>query len=336
MKRLGNCWEQICSIENIEKAFDLAVRLKKYKKRFLSKRGEIVAQIHKDLVNETYDFGEYTEMIVYEPKKRIIHYPKNFSTNVLHKCLLNVVGQYFISKLPDDSYASMKGRGLRPAVYKLKDFAKKHPDWYYFQGDIAKYFQNIDHDILKQKLRTVLKCKPTLRFCDKLIDSYPEGLPIGNHTSPYFANLNLAELGHKIKEQYGVKLMLIYMDDIVCCFPTKEEATQFKDWFIEELSKLKLSLKSNYKVAQISEGVDFLGYKFFGTHTFLRKRIKSRMKSRALKYMPLDDKEFKRHMASYYGWCSHANCKNLLKKYFGAHLDSFKQKKKKKVRKKVN
>lgn len=330
MKRLGNCWDKICSRENIEKAFHLACTQKKHRTRYQGLKDEIVSSIYQELNFGTYDFGEYTEMIVYEPKKRIIHYPENFKTNVYHKCLLNVVGPYFISKLPDDSYASMKGRGLTPATEKLKKFIKRHPSWYYFQGDISKYFQSIDHDLLKSTLRTVLKCPKTLEFCDKLIDSYPEGLPIGNHTSPYFANLFIAKLGHRIKEVWGAKLMLIYMDDIVVCFETKQEATHFRLWFEHELKELKLALKPNWKVAPVSTGIDFLGYKFYPTHTRLRKRIKRRMKNKAKKMMSLDDKEFKSQMASYYGWCSHADCKHLLKVTFKHHLWAFKKKKKRK------
>lgn len=334
MKRLGNCWERICERDNVDRAFDLAVRQKKHRNKHKEHKEEIVQRVYENLNNGTYEFGDYTEMVVFEPKKRIIHYPKNFDTMVLHKCLLNVVGPYFISKLPDDSYASMKGRGLTPAVYKLKKFIKAHKDWYFFQGDIHKYFQSVDHVKLKATLRTVLKCKKTLEFCDKLIDSFPEGLPIGNHTSPYFANLFLAKLGHRIKEVWGAKLMLIYMDDILVCFETKEEAIRFKDWFEEELHKMSLSLKPNWKVAPINTGIDFLGYKFYDTHTALRKRIKNRMKRKANDLMDLPDEEFKLQMASYYGWCSHANCRHLLKKTFGDHLPAFENSKTSKRRKK--
>lgn len=336
MKRLGNCWNDICKLENVELAFDLAIKHKKHRDKHGKDKNEIVTRVHDSLVNETYDFGEYTKMTVYEPKEREIHYPKNFDTMVLHKCLINVVGKYFIKKLPDDSFASIKGRGLHKAVKKLKEFIKTHPDWYFFQGDISHYFQNIDHDKLKETLRWVLKCKKTLKFCDKLIDSYPTGLPIGNHTSPYFANLFLAKLGHRIKEELGAKLMIIYMDDILVCFKNKKEAVKFKAWFENELNILGLSLKSNFRIAPIKTGIDFLGYKFYDTHTKLRKRIKLRMKRKSNKMMSQPADKYKQQMASYWGWCKHGDCKHLLKKTMGSHLGLFTAPKQKKRKKKFN
>lgn len=288
---------------------------------------ELVKTLRNNLINETYSFGPYKEMIRYEPKKRIIHYPINISDKIYHKCLLNIVGPYLISKLPDDSYASIKGRGILKAVNKIKKFIKTHKDWYFLQADISKYYDHMDHDILKSIIRKYLKDSKTIKLIDAIIDSFPNGIPIGNHTSQYFANLFLSVLGHKIKEKYKVKFMIIYMDDFLFMFPNKEETKKFKEIFTKEVSDLKLSLKSNIRIAPVSYGIDLLGYKFYPTHTRLRKRIKIRMKKKLKKVMKLNDKDFKDQMSSYYGWCKHGDCKNLLKKTFKEKYKLFEFKK---------
>lgn len=309
MKRLGNTWSDICSEENIRNSILMVVKNPE-------NIDELVETLKDDLINETYSFGPYKEMIRYEPKKRIIHYPINASDKIYHKCLLNVVGPYLISKLPDESYASIKGRGLTKAVRKIFKFVKEHPDWYFMQADISKFYDNMDHDVLKSIIRRYLKCQKTLKLIDAIIDSFPNGVPIGNHTSQYFANIYLSLLGHKIKEKYGVKFMIIYMDDFLFMFPNKEEANKFKEIFVKEINELKLTIKNNIRVAPVSYGIDMLGYKFYPNRIQLRKRIKLRMIKKLKKAWKLNDKDFKQQMASYYGWCSHADCKKLLKKHF--------------------
>lgn len=316
MKRLGNIWNKICSKQNIEKSI-----------KMVTDQSELVDIIQQKLITETYSFGPYTKLIVHEPKERIIHYPVNIYDKIYHKCLLNVIGEYLISKLPDDSFASIKGRGITKACNKIKKFIKTKNNWYYIQTDVKKYYDNIDHNILKDILRRYIKCKKTLKMLDQLIDSYPNGLPIGNHTSQYFANIYLAQLGHKIKEYYKVPFMIIYMDDLLFMFPTKSEANQFKQILIKEIENINLTLKSNLRVSPVSSGINMLGYVFYPTHTRLRKRIKLNMKKQFKRFQYSDDKIFKLKLASYYGWCSHGDCKHLLKKTFKNRYKMFEFKK---------
>lgn len=325
MKRLGNCWKDICTKENIERAFNKSVIQTRHELKFGPKKDQIIQRVYDSLRDGSYKFGEYNQMILYTPKRRVICYPKDFASNVIQNALLNILKPWFLKKIPSDSYASMKDRGLTKAVNKLKRFIKYHPDWYFFQGDIRHFFQNINHDVLKKVLRTVLKDKPTLECLDRLIDSYPEGIPIGNQLSPYLANLVLYQVGHKIKEEIRAELMIIYMDDIVVCFPNKDKAKEFSQWLIKELEALDLYLKPNWRIAPMSFGIDFLGYIFYPTHTRLRKGIKLNMQKKAKQCMSMRHKEFKRQLSSHYGWCCQGNCTHLMKKTFKKHWLIFKK-----------
>lgn len=78
---------------------------------------------------------------------------------------------------------------------------------------------------------------------------------------------------------------------------------------------LKLELKSNYQVYPVdSRGIDFVGYKFFHTHTLLRKSIKKRMFKLINKYKSnkITKEEFIKRFNSYFGWLKYCNSKNLL------------------------
>jgi hypothetical protein len=86
--------------------------------------------------------------------------------------------------------------------------------------DVARYFPSIDHEILKEKLRRRVKDRRVLALLDRIIDTSPptdeppvyfpgddlltpferrRGLPIGNLTSQFLANLYLDDLDHHIK-----------------------------------------------------------------------------------------------------------------------------------------
>ena len=82
-----------------------------------------------------------------------------------------------------------------------------------------------------------------------------------------------------------------------------------------ELEQLKLTVKDSWRIAPATYGIDFIGYKFFPTHTQLRKRIKLKMQKRVrqLTKQGVDDATFKRQLASHFGWCKHGDCRHLLR-----------------------
>ena len=72
-----------------------------------------------------------------------------------------------------------------------------------------------------------------------------KSLPIGNFTSPFFANIYLDKLDHYIKEVLKVKYYVRYADDIVILAATKEELHRIQKEVYNYLARLKLELKSN-------------------------------------------------------------------------------------------
>lgn len=80
--------------------------------------------------------------------------------------------------------------------------------------DVRKYFYRINHDVLKTQLRRLIKDRDVLWLLDMIIDSTEgPGIPIGNHTSQWFAILYLSDMDHMIKERLGIKYYGRYMDD---------------------------------------------------------------------------------------------------------------------------
>ena len=144
---------------------------------------------------------------------------------------------------------------------------------------------------------------------DEIIDS-TDGVPIGNYTSQYFANLYLTYFDHWIKEVKGVKYYFRYADDIVIFSSSKKFLHsllgEIREYFD---TKLDLTIKENYQVFLVeARGVDFVGYVFYHTHTLLRKSIKksfARMLKKRWRWQSI---------SAYHGWTMHCNAKHLIKR----------------------
>ena len=136
---------------------------------------------------------------------------------------------------------------------------------------LRKYFESIDHQILKSLLKQVFKDKNLLELMDIIINHktpnnfLEKGLPIGNLTSQHFANFYLGELDHFIKDQSQIKGYVRYMDDFISFSNDKEDLQKLLVDIREFVNKnLKLELKEKVTtIAPVSEGIPFLGFRVF-------------------------------------------------------------------------
>lgn len=261
------------------------------------------------LINKTYRTSPYTTFKVYEPKEREVYRLPFFPDRITHHAVMNILEPILVTMFTTNSYSCIKGKGIHAAANDVKktlrDVAGTH---YCLKLDIKKFYPNIDHAILKQIIRRKIKDQDLLWLLDGIIDS-AEGLPIGNYLSQYFANLYLTYFDHWIKEVKRVKYYFRYADDLVILSDSKSYLHQLlADIRIYFTEKLNLSIKSNYQVFPVAaRSIDFVGYRFYHTHTLLRKRIKQNF-ARAVSKDPGSIS-----IASYWGWAKHCNSGHLIK-----------------------
>lgn len=330
MKRYGNLWPKVCCIENIKLAAHKSLSGKKMTKQrveFLKNKDKYIEEIHKSLIGESYKFGELYSFTIREPKVREIHCPKFYPDRILHHCLMNVIAPLMLEKFTNDTYGSIPKMGITLLVNRLKKSLSKNPNSYYLKVDIKKFYQSIDIGIMKSVIRRVIKCNKTINMIDSILDIHDKGIPIGAYTSQYFGNLMLSGVDHWVKEVVKVKHYYRYMDDMLFIVNDKQEAHRLFAQVKEEMDKLNLTIKNNAVIAPISTGIDFVGYKFYPTHTRLRKSIKDRMKRRVgrLHKQNVSDRYFMKMTASHYGWCKHADSKNLIRSVFKDRLHLYEE-----------
>lgn len=311
MKRLGNLYGKICSIENLNLA-DARARKGKKKQYGIRvhdlKRDANITSLHHSLINKTYQTSQYTTFKIFEPKERTVFRLPYYPDRIVHHAVMNVLEPVFISVFTADTYSCIKGKGIHAAANAVKKALRDQAGTVYcLKLDIKKFYPSVDHAILKGLLRRKIKDMDLLWLLDEIIDS-ADGLPIGNYLSQYFANFYLTYFDHWIKEAKGVKYYFRYADDLVILHSDKSYLhTLFSEISGYLKTKLNLTIKENYQVFPVAaRGIDFVGYRFYHTHTLLRKGIKQNF-ARMLAKRPN-----RLSIASYYGWACHANCVNLL------------------------
>ena len=321
MKRYGNLFEKIISIENLELA-DKKARLGKSNKYGVRvhdrNKEENIQKLHDMLVAGTFKTSSYKTMVIYEPKERLIYKLPYYPDHILHHAIMNILEPILVGSMTSDTYANIKGRGIHACAEKLKLVLRTNREgtMYCLKIDIRKYYPNIDHEILKREIRRKIKDTRLLNLLDGIIDS-EVGLPIGNYLSQYFANVYLSRFDHRIKEVHKAKYYFRYVDDMVFLAGTKEELWKLLNIIREELTELRLELKDDFKVFPVeSRGIDFVGYRFFHTYTLLRKRMKKRIFKRIGKYNKgkISEDTFKKSMASYNGWLKWSDSYRLREK----------------------
>lgn len=340
MKRYNNLYEQVCNFENLKRSFYEARKGKNNIKEvivFSNRLNQNLIKLQKELMNKTYKMGEYRIFTLIEPKERLIMAQPFRDRVVQHSLCDYVLEPIFDRHLIHTNCANRHGFGMHYGLKKLKwqmqKIWRKNRDkkeiGYCLKCDISKYFYNIDHELLKNKIRKLIKCKETLWLIDLIIDSTDNpGLPIGNLTSQLFAIFYLSDLDHFIKEKLRIEHYVRYMDDFTLLHEDKEYLTYCKNEiskYIEKNHKLKLNQKT--QIFPLRQGIEFLGFHTYITESgkVIRKirksskqRIKRKLKLFQSKYAKgeMDLDRIKPVIASWQGHAKHGNCYNLSKKIF--------------------
>jgi retron-type reverse transcriptase len=190
-----------------------------------------ILRLERELFAATYKPGRYVRFEVHDPKPRMVS-AAPFRDRVVHHAACAVVEPIFERGFVHDSYANRTGKGSHRAIDRYERYRDRYR--YVLRCDIFRYFPAIDHELLKVDLRRRIGCERTLWLLDTIVDGsnpqeavhlyYPgddlfepyrrrRGLPIGNLTSQFFANVYLDGLDHFCKEVLRAPGYVRYVDD---------------------------------------------------------------------------------------------------------------------------
>lgn len=297
MKRKGHLFIQITDINNCMHAIAETLEHKpKYQEEYkhLLLNPEKYATEMSMLMNNpnfAINYNRKTIIEKHSQKVRELSIPPIYPSQCIQHAVMRIVKPILLKGSYYYSCANLKDKGIRRACIgveyaTLRDI--KHAK-YCAQLDIKKFYENIDPEILINKLKTKIKDKRCIDLLSAIIYSNKNGLPLGNYTSPYLAEFYLQELDHFIKQhEIKIKHYVRYCDDMVLIHSNKKQLHKMvRDIKLFLNKNLNLTLKSNYQVYRIryktfddqlnkpiyrGRSIDFVGRKFSINYTKIRKK----------------------------------------------------------------
>jgi len=323
MKRQTNLLQQIAGFENLLFAFYKAKRGKILKNDVVAYErslDENLSKLGNDLISDKAEVGNYHFFTIRDPKVRQIC-AAPFSERVMHHAIMNVCHERFERHLTGDTYATRKGKGTYAALDRARTYIGKFK--WYVKLDIRKYFDSIDHNVLKIQLFKLFNDNKLFDLLCRIIDSYQtlpgKGLPIGNLTSQYFANHYLSDADHFAREKLKLRGYIRYMDDILLFGSDKAELLSCTKMFMEFVEdRMKLQFKPIVH-HQTSAGVPFLGYKLYPFTVKLNQRSKKRFKYKIKQYDDYlksgrwSEEIYRRHVEPLVAFTQYAEARNFRK-----------------------
>lgn len=322
MKRLNHLFESFCSFENLLNAYYKAkkgTRSNIETAKFFFHLEDEILEIQAELKNLQYKPAPYKYFKISDPKERTISVAV-FRDRVVHHALVNILEPIYEARFIFDSYATRKGKGTHAAINRAQSFLQKNK--WFFKTDIDKYFDSIDQNILMNILKKKIKDDRLLSITERIVKNGgcgEKGLPIGNLTSQFFANVYLNSFDTFVKEQLKARYYIRYMDDFVVFCKEKKQLKMLRQPMTEYLKDcLGLELKDSATFLNSSiNGLTFLGKRVFAQNIRIAKpnlkRFLKRMKQKELAYSKgeITEETFLASMNSYWANLSFYNSHQL-------------------------
>jgi RNA-directed DNA polymerase len=323
MKRHGNLFDSITSMDNLHLAFQHARKGKSWQNTvhvFEDNLENNLRNIQDSLVNHTFTTSPYRVFMITEPKERLIYRLPFNPDRVVQHALMDVLEPIWDGLMIGDSYSCRKGKGIHAGSRRVMQYIREvGAEGYCLKMDISKFYPSIDHDIMYRIVEHKVKCPQTLGLMKDIIYSVGGGknIPIGNYTSQWLGNLYMNELDTFVKSELHIRHYIRYCDDFILLHPDKVLLGKMRDLIIRFLlDNLKLRL-SRQSLFPVRSGIDFLGYRHFPEYILLRKRTAKRVKRRLsqlprlLKEGKISRESLRSSIASTEGWLRWCNAHNF-------------------------
>ncbi len=310
-KTFKRLYPEITGFENLLQAAHRAQKGRRYRDSTLAFNARLEENLHvlrRELLDGSYEPGEYRDFFIEDSKKRLIS-AAPYRDRVVHHAVMAVIEPLFDRSFIFDTYACRKGKGSHAALLRFRRFLAGHR--YVLKCDIRKYFQSMDHEILLAKLERRIACAPTMDLLRRIVGSRDfnaesppvyfsgddlfapivrrRGIPVGNLTSQFFANLYLNDFDHWLTEELRAGPYVRYVDDFCVFGNDKSKLNAVRAKIVERLGDLRLRMHDGKsRIYTQREGIEFLGFRHLPGRVRVRRenllRFKRRMRDLQSEY----------------------------------------------------
>jgi len=288
-------YARLCSWQNLLLAFRRAAKGKRGQGNvaaFEHRLEDNLIALQSELLTFSYTPRPYVSFYIHDVKRRLIS-AADFRDRVAHHALCNLIEPLFERSFITDSYANRVGKGTHRALDRVQQLARRHR--YVLQCDMRQFFPSIDHAILRGRLAEKITDQNVLWLADQILSSgegvlseeydmvyfprddlfavsRPRGLPIGNLTSQFWANVYLSPFDHFVKRELRCKGYVRYVDDFMLFGDDKDRLWEWLDGIRRRLRSLRLTIHPGAHPKPVTEGLPFLGFIVFPDRRRLKRR----------------------------------------------------------------
>lgn len=249
--------------------------------------------LQEKLLQGTYQVQGVKEVLIPKPKggHRQLGIPTVID-RLIQQAIHQVLETIYDARFSPTSYGFRKGRSTQDALKQVGHYISKGRT-YIVDIDMAKFFDEVNHDRLLKRLSYRIKDKRLLRLIHKylkagimrtgLLTQRIKGTPQGSPLSPLLSNIVLDELDKElsIRGHHYVR----YADDLLILVGSQRSAERVKTsttTFIEKHLKLKVN-KTKSRICGPLE-LNYLGHRFMNNgRALLSKESEQRLKSKIRK-----------------------------------------------------
>lgn len=249
--------------------------------------------LHDELIAGAYQPGTSVCFVVMRPKPREV-WAAQFRDRIVHHLLYNHIAPRFLASFTADTCACIPGRGTLYAACRLEHQVRSATqNWSrpasYLKCDLANFFVSIDKHVLLAQLQRRVHEPDWMALADLVLMHDPRGdvivrsrpdelarvpahkslfnapadhgLPIGNLSSQFFANVLLDDLDQAVKHQVRAPHYVRYVDDFVLVHPDASWLHAAHQAIEAKLADLHLRLNPRKTILQpVDRGIDFVGH----------------------------------------------------------------------------
>ena len=302
-------------------------------------------RLERELLAGSYHPGRYRSFFIREPKRRKIS-AAPFRDRVVHHALVGVLEPIWEPRFSSASYACRLGTGTHRAADRAELLLRRHT--YVLKADIAQFFPSLDHQVLDGLLSRHIACRQTLALCRTIMASgdgvlaseyrqhyfpgddlfaalRPRGLPIGNLTSQFWANIYMHPLDTLLQRELRLPHVR-YCDDILVFADDKAVLHHALAQLADRAAALRLTLHPRKtRLYRCAEGVEFVGFRIYTTHRRLRRdgvrRFVRRLRRQQRAYAAgrMSSRAIGISIRSWTAHAKHANTANLRRRLLAQH-----------------